>query len=66
MNLRMEGKSAFKKGKEILINAVDQAVPTYSMPCFKIPLTLCKELEMLMARFWWGDQTDAKSICWVS
>ena len=59
-------KSLSKGGKEILIKAVAQAIPTYSMSCFKIPTSLCKELESLMAKFWWGDQSNNRKIHWVS
>lgn len=38
-------------GREILIKAVVQAIPTYSMSCFRLPDRLCHELEGLMRRF---------------
>jgi hypothetical protein len=38
-------------GKEILIKAVIQAIPMYSMSVFLFPLSLCKELNSLMQRF---------------
>ena len=43
-----------KRGKEIFIKAIAQAIPTYSMSYFLIPSTLCKELESLWAKFWLG------------
>lgn len=39
-------------GKEILIKAVTQAVPTYSMSCFLLPKGLCDDLEGIMRNFW--------------
>ena len=39
-------------GKEILLKAVIQAMPTYLMSCFKIPEGQCDEIEGLLARFW--------------
>ncbi|KAL5547765.1 hypothetical protein UlMin_002996 [Ulmus minor] len=53
-------------GKEILIKAVAQAIPTYSMSIFKIPSTLCRELGSIVARFWWGSTPTNRKINWVS
>jgi hypothetical protein len=41
-------------GRETFIKSVAQVVPTFPMHCFKFPLTLCKELDAMMANFWWG------------
>ena len=41
-------------GKEVLIKAVAQAVPSYTMSCFKLPNTLCEELTGMVRQFWWG------------
>ncbi|KAH0972719.1 hypothetical protein GBA52_024875 [Prunus armeniaca] len=54
-----------RAGKEILIKAVLQAIPTYSMSCFRIPKGLCKELNGIMARFWWAKTKDKMGIHWV-
>ena len=32
---------------------------------FKLPLSLCMELNSMVARFWWGHQGDAKGIHWI-
>lgn len=49
-------------GKEVLLKAVAQAIPSYPMMCFKFPSSLCKELSSEMANFWWGgDETKAKT-----
>ncbi|XP_030959134.1 uncharacterized protein LOC115981087 [Quercus lobata] len=56
----------FRAGKEILIKAVAQAIPTYSMSVFQIPLKLCFELEALCARFWWGQIGNERKIHWKS
>ncbi|KAL5568310.1 hypothetical protein UlMin_024885 [Ulmus minor] len=53
-------------GKEILIKAVAQAIPTYSMSIFKIPSTLCRELGSIVTRFWWGSTPTNRKINWVS
>ncbi|KAL0457145.1 UNVERIFIED_CONTAM: putative mitochondrial protein [Sesamum latifolium] len=38
-------------GKEILIKAVIQAIPSYAMGYFKLPITLLSEIQGLIARF---------------
>jgi hypothetical protein len=38
-------------GKEILLKAVVQAIPTFCMSVFLLPITLCKEINKLMQKF---------------
>ena len=52
-------------GREVLIKAVIQAIPTYTMSCFKLPKGLIKELETLIRKFWWGYSGDSKKVHWV-
>ena len=49
-----EEKLLSQAGREVLIEAVVQAIPTYTMNCFKLPIGFCEELEGLIRRFWWG------------
>ena len=58
----MEGKMLSKAGKEILIKAVAQAIPTYTMSCFKLLDALCDELTSMLRNFWWGQKEDARKI----
>ncbi|XP_059436284.1 uncharacterized protein LOC132169234 [Corylus avellana] len=53
-------------GKEILLKAVIQAIPTYSMSIFFLPKTLCRELNNIMQKFWWGHRDNDKKIHWMS
>ena len=46
-----ESKLLSQAGSEILIKVVTQALPTYTMSCFKLPLTLCNEIEALIRKF---------------
>lgn len=43
-----------KPGREILIKAVAQAIPTYTMGIFKIPKALCDAMNSTIAKYWWG------------
>jgi hypothetical protein len=53
-------------GQEVLLKAMVQAVPPYSMSFFHVPDCLCYDLEGLMRRFWWSHGDDKRKICWVS
>ncbi|XP_030941689.1 uncharacterized protein LOC115966629 [Quercus lobata] len=46
-------------GWEILIKAIIQAMPTFTMGCFKLPKNLCKDIEALTRKFWWGYSGEA-------
>ena len=48
-----------------MIKAVVQPIPTYSMTVFKLPVSLCKDIEAMIRTFWWG-QRDSKKIHWVN
>ena len=39
-----EGKLLSQARREVLIKAIVQAIPTYTMGCFKIPLGLCHDI----------------------
>ena len=39
-------------GKEIMIKAVVQSIPTYSMSVFKLLVGLCKDIEAMIRKFW--------------
>jgi len=49
-------------GKEILLKVVVQAIPTYNMSVFLLPVTLCKELNRMMQEFWWGHMSNNSKI----
>jgi hypothetical protein len=52
-------------GMEILLKAVVQAIPTYSMSVFLIPATLCRELQGMMQHFWWGHMAKESNVHWM-
>ena len=61
-----KGKLLSIEGREILIKAMAQAIPTYTMSCFLIPKGLCEEIEGMIRTFWWGQRQDESKIAWVS
>jgi hypothetical protein len=52
--------------KEVLIKSVAQAIPTYIMRVFKLPNTLCEEMEQMIRYFWWGDEKGARKVHWLA
>ena len=60
-----KGKLLSLGGKEILIKAVAQAIPSYTMSCFLLPKCLCDDLEREMRSFWWGQKHQETKIAWV-
>jgi hypothetical protein len=53
-------------GKEILLKAVIQAIPTYSMSIFLLPVGLCADINSIMQKFWWGHKENESKIHWMS
>ena len=51
-------------GREVLIKAVVQAIPTYTMGVFRLPSSLIHDLHSLCAKFWWSGSLDQKKIHW--
>ncbi|XP_025608180.1 uncharacterized protein [Arachis hypogaea] len=60
-------------GKEVLIKAVIQAIPTYAMNVIKFPKSFCKSIEAAIARFWWTnngkeslwDAEEGRNASWI-
>ena len=51
-------------GKEVMIKVVIQSIPAYSMSVFRFPTSLCKDIEAMIRKLWWG-QEEKKKIHWV-
>ncbi|XP_042952198.1 uncharacterized protein LOC122289281 [Carya illinoinensis] len=51
-------------GKEILIKSVLQAIPTYTMSIFKLPIRLVREIEMMFSNFWWNHKKEGRGVHW--
>ncbi|XP_074346940.1 uncharacterized protein LOC141685753 [Apium graveolens] len=54
-------------GREVLIKNVAQALPTYAMSMFLLPLDITEDFERSLSRFWWGIKENSSSgIFWMS
>ncbi|XP_057443227.1 uncharacterized protein LOC130735144 [Lotus japonicus] len=58
-------KALSMAGREVLIKFVAQAIPTYIMSCFSLPVGLCNHIESMISRFWWGSKQGERKIHWV-
>lgn len=64
--LGWDKKKLSKGGKEVLLKSVAQTLPNYSMSVFLLPHDLCRDLEMLMTKYWWrNDISKGNSIHWM-
>ncbi|XP_062005888.1 uncharacterized protein LOC133723072 [Rosa rugosa] len=61
-----QGKFLSKAGKLVLIKAVAQAIPTYSMLVFQLPIGVCKKFQSKVSKFWWGKSGGVRGIHWSS
>ncbi|KAL9670862.1 hypothetical protein QQ045_008421 [Rhodiola kirilowii] len=53
-------------GREVLVKAVIQAIPTYMMSVYFFPRKIIAEINKLMLQFWWDKKGSGKGINWVS
>ena len=51
-------------GREVLLKAIVQAIPTFAMSCFKLPMSLCHEIEVMIKNFFWGQCGERRKIHW--
>jgi hypothetical protein len=47
-----------KAGKDILIKACAQAIPTFAMSCFDLTKGLCDEMSKMICQYWWAQQEN--------
>lgn len=60
-------KNVSRPAKEILIKMVAQALPTFAMNVFLLPLDLVRDLERDMSKFFWNSsQKNNSKINWMS
>lgn len=47
-------KSLFRAGREVLVKAVDQSIPSYVMSCFLLSDGICSHIEGMISQCYWG------------
>ena len=55
-----------RAGKEALLKSVSQAVSTYVMSCFQVPMGICDKMKSIIANYWWGFEDGRKKMHWRS
>jgi hypothetical protein len=46
------------------LSRLAQSIPTYSMSCFQLSKTTCKEITSSISRFWWGGDEEKRRMYW--
>jgi hypothetical protein len=54
-------KMLYVGGKEVLIKSLAQAIPTFSMACFKFRRCLRLHINLLIMKFWWGSKEEKRN-----
>jgi hypothetical protein len=55
-----------RKGNEIFLKSVIQAIPTHVMSCLQLPLSTCDSMRKTVANQWWGFKDGKKKLHWRS
>lgn len=63
---KVEKKLLSSAGRKVFIEDIASSIPTYVMSIFKLLLTLCGDIQSMIARVWWGAKDGEKKIHWVS
>jgi hypothetical protein len=59
------GRQASCAGREVLLKSKAQAVVTYPMSCFLLPVSTCKKMKTTIANYWWGSSADNRHMHWI-
>ncbi|CAM8940407.1 unnamed protein product [Rhodiola kirilowii] len=61
-----KGKLLSAAGKEILIKAVLQALPVYTMSVYSVPRKVVDDISKLIYQFWWNKREGNRGISWLN
>ncbi|XP_029145698.1 uncharacterized protein [Arachis hypogaea] len=51
--------------KHTVLRAVGEAIPIYTLSCFKLPDTLLTEIHSMLSQFWWGQKGAERRMVWI-
>ncbi|KAK2654860.1 hypothetical protein Ddye_014716 [Dipteronia dyeriana] len=51
-------------GREVLLKAVIQSIPVYTMNLFRLPASLITDIHRMRAKFWWGGSGNKRKMHW--
>jgi hypothetical protein len=51
-----------RKGNEIFLKAVIQAIPTFVMSCFQLPVATCEMMRRIITDQWWGMENGQRKL----
>jgi hypothetical protein len=51
-----------RAGSQTFLKSIIQAIPTYVMSCFQLPVSTCDSMRRLIANQWWGIEDGKKKI----
>jgi hypothetical protein len=55
-----------RAGKGVFLKSVIQAIPSYVMSCFQIPISTCDKMRASISNQWWGVEDSKKKLHWRS
>ena len=51
-------------GREVMLKDVVQAISTFAISSFRLPISLCHEIEIMIWKFRWGQRGEQQNIHW--
>lgn len=61
-----KGQGLSKAAREVLVKSGLQAVPTFTMSCFRLTKKMCGNLTSISSKFWWGAANGERKVHWIS
>ena len=53
-------------GKMTMLKSVLFPIPSHTMSCFMLPVSLCQRIQTALTRFWWDNDSGSKKMAWIA